>query len=283
MALSTTEIRRGAGLKDRHMSPTAGIRPYKMDKLYRHVVDDCKGQVTGCKLGGLAATTTDGHILTLKTGRGTPFDKLNIDTQATDPLPVAHASGLDISSTSQTSAKGAEYVIGGLTNPAMSFVIGTDEFFIRATFNIHDVSGTDLWLGFRKNIAFVANVGAWGTAVPVATYLDMATVFYDGTATVAAGKTQTQTTVGGATAVTTDMSLATADDGTYTAEIQVDLGGNARYLFNGASNTAAVAYQFTSGLTVVPFMAFLNTADVGDGVFMTRLECGLKSSNVRTY
>lgn len=285
MAISEAEVKRGPGIKDRHMSPTAGVRPYKLDSLYRYKYTDFKGgEVVGCKIGGLAATTTDGDQLAIRLPGGTHMgvDKLNIDTQATNPLPVQNASGLDISSPSQTSAKGAEYIFGGLTNPGLGFVIGTDEFFMRVKVTIHDASGTDLWIGFRKNIAFCANVTAFGLTPPAATYLDYATVFFDGDGAAHTNTTKTVTTVGGATAVTTTLASTTmADDVSMLVEIRVDLGGNVTYFLNGSTDASAVAYQFTSGLTVVPMIAFLNTADVADGIFLTQFECGLKAGNVR--
>lgn len=283
MSISYSDVRRAyPGIKGSQISKTAGIRPYKLDNLYRFAYDDMKGgEVVGNKIGGLAATTTDGNQLCFQTPRGIGVDKLNIDTQATNPLPVLNSLGLDISSPSQTSAKGAEYIFGGITNPALGFVVGTDAFFMRAKVKIHDVSGTDLWIGFRKNTAFVANVSAWGTAVPVATYGDLASVFFDGTASTAAGTTKTQTSLNGATAVTTDLSLATADDDVNLVEIRVDGGGNVTYLINGALSSAAAAFQFTAGITVVPMIAFLNTADVGDGVYLSQFECGLVAGNVR--
>lgn len=283
MAISLAEVRgQGRGIKNRQVSSLAGILPYKLDKLHRYAADDFKGgEVVGCKIGGLAATTTDGDKLTFKTAKGLDFDKLNIDTQATNPLPVQNASGLDLSSPSQTSAKGCEYVLGGITNPTMAFVTGTDAFFIRIKVTPHDAGGQDFWVGFRKLIAFPANAVAYGSAPPVGTYLDFATLFLDGTAGQAAGATKTQTTVGGAAAVTTDLSVATADDTAILLEVRVDQGGNVTYLVNGATNSNAVVYQFTAGLTVVPFMTFINTADVGDGLFISQLECGLQAANVR--
>lgn len=272
--MALAEVRRGPGIKNRNLSRTAGITAEKLNPSYRFVHDDMKGRWNGCQSDGTVASEVDAEINYLRTGRGTVVEKLNVNTQVSGfPFPALATVGTDLAVGNQTSAQGAEFVFGG--NNAMGnyvYTTGTDDCFIRMTFKVEDVGGGDIWVGFRK----VATFGA-----AITSYADYAAVFYDGTASTAAGTTKTQTNVGAAGAVTTDMVLATADNDVLTAEVRVDKGGNVTYLFNGVANSVAPAYQFTSALTIVPFFAYLNTADVVGKIDCSALTIGPAETNVR--
>ncbi len=272
--MALVEVRRGAGIKNRNISGTAGIQPHKLDPSYPFVHDDFKGRWNGCQSDGTVASEVDAEVNYLTTGRGTMVEKLNVNTQvSTHPFPDLATVGTDLAVGNQTSAQGAEFVFGG--NHAMgdyAFTVGTDDCFIKMTFKVDDVSGGDIWVGFRKVQAFAAAVG---------TYTDYATVFYDGTASTAAGTTKTQTNLNNAGATTTNMVLATADADVLTAEVRVDKGGNVTYLFNGATNSAAPAFVFDSTDVIVPFFCYLNTADVVGKIDASALTIGPAEANLR--
>lgn len=262
------------GIKNRQISKTAGIQPFKLDPSYRFVHEDSRGRWVGHQSDGTVASEVDAEINYCMTGQGLFVEKNNINTQVSGfPLPALTALGTDLAVCNQTSAQGAEYVFGGNhARGRCAFVIGTDEFFLKVKLSIADVSGADVQIGFRKVEAFQA---------AVASYSDYAAIFYDGTASTAAGTTKTHTELNGAGEATTNMSLATADADTLTAYISVNKGGEVRYKFNGAASTAAVYYAFDSGDTVVPFIHYLNTADVAGAIDLQEFTCGLAAGDVR--
>lgn len=272
--MALAEVRKGPGIKNRNLSKTAGITAEKLNPSYKFVHDDFKGLWTGCQSDGTVASEVNAEINYLRTGRGTVVEKLNVNTQVSGfPFPALATVGTDLAVGNQTSAQGAEFVFGG--NHAMgnyAYTVGTDDCFIKMTFKVADVGGGDIWVGFRKVEAFAA---------AVTTYDTYAAVFYDGTASTAAGTTKTQTNLNAGGAVTTNMAVATADADVLTAEVRVAKGGQATYLFNGAPNSAAVAFTFDSGDVIVPFFAYLNTADVVGAIDASALTIGPLEANVR--
>jgi hypothetical protein len=273
MALAS--LRAGSGIKDRAISDVAGIKKHKLDPSYRFAHEDGKGRCVGHQSDGTVASETTLETNYFIAGRGTFVEKFNIGTQvSTYPLPALSTNGLDLAIGNQTSAEGAEFCFGGNhARGQLAFTAGTDACFLKTSIKVADVSGVDLWVGFRKVQAFDA---------AVATYTDFASVLYDGTASTAAGVVKTQTDNDDAGETTTTMTgLATADLDVLTCLIAVDKGGNVTYYFNGALNSAAVPFQFDAGDTIVPFIAYLNTVDVAGAVELTEFTCGLAEANVR--
>lgn len=272
--MALNEVRRGPGLKNRNLSDTAGINLHKLaldDKFFYY---DGKGRWNGCQSDGTVASEVDAEINYLTDGRGNSWEKYNINTQVSGfPFPNLGTSYVDLAVCNQTNAQGAEYVPGGNDNGSpVAFTVGTHAFFMKATITIADVSGADVHIGFRKVQAFQATF---------TDYTDYAAVMYDGTASTAAGTTKTATDNDNAGETLTNMSLATADGDVLTCEITVDLGGNVRYKFNGAQDSDAVAFAFDSTDVVVPFIRYINTADVAGAIHLRELVIGLSDANVR--
>jgi hypothetical protein len=272
--MSLSEVRGGRGIKDRQISSTAGIRQHKLAQNDRFFYYDGKGRWNGCQSDGTVASEVDQEINYLTDGRGNCWEKLNINTQVSGyPFPAPGTTGTNLAIGNQTSAQGAEFVPGG--NHAMSpcaFTVGTHEFFMKYTVKVEDVGGVDLWCGFHKVATLVA--------IPTS-YDDYAAILYDGTALTAASTTKTQYDVDNAGPTTTDMSLAIADAATLSGEIKVDLGGRVTFLFNGASNSLAPSITLVAGDVFVPFIAYINTADVVGYIDLQELTVGLSDANVR--
>ena len=273
--MALAEVRRGAGLKDRHFSDTAGLRKHRLDPSDKFMHYDGKGRWSGCQSDGTVASEVDAEINYLVDGRGNPWDKININTQvATYPFPAPGTTGTDLAVCNQTSAQGAEYCPGGNTSMSpLAFTIGTHAFFMKFQIKVEDVGGVDLWCGFHTTAQAMQ-------AIPTA-YDDYFTIFYDGTAGTAASTTKTQTDVNNGGPITTNMSIAIADGAVLKGTLTCDLGGNVKYTFDSAIDSDAVAYQATSGDIFVPFIAYINTADVVGYVDLQELTVGLLDANVR--
>jgi len=172
-------------------------------------------------------------------------------------------SGLDIGM-DQTANDGVEICAGILNSNPLSFKIGEDAaFFFRVRFSIADVSGTDdCAVGFRKVEAYQANIDD---------YADMAVL------NVISGDIKIETIVGGAATVTTDTTDNWADTETHQLEVFVSNAGVVTYTIDNAAPTVTAAYTFTDALYVVPFMYFLNDADLAGAVVLLEWECGFQS------
>lgn len=273
MALAST--RRSSGIKDRAISDTAGIKAHKLDPSYKFAHFDGKGRWNGCQSDGTVASEVDGEINYLVDGNGNSWDKLNINTQVSGfPFPAPGTLGTDIAVCNQTSAQGAEYCFGGNTSLSkLAFTVGTHAFFMKGQVKLADVSGVDLWVGFHTTAQALQ-------AIPTA-YDDFFSIMYNGTASTAAGVTSTNTDVNNGGPIATDMGLATADNDTLTFELNCDKGGKVTYKFNGAVDSSAVAYTAVVGDVFVPFITYINTADVAGVVDLVYLTVGLAEANVR--
>jgi hypothetical protein len=278
MALS--EVRRGPGLKNRNFSDTAGLQLHKIAHSDKFFYTDGKGRWNGCQSDGTVASEVTAEINYLTDGRGNQWEKLNIGTQVSGfpfPAPTATlATGTNLAVGNQTSAEGAEFVPGGNTaGSPVAFTIGTHAFYMQYKVRVEDVGGVDLWLGFHT----VATLQAIPTG-----YDDYAAILYDGTASTVNSTTKTQYDVNNA-GPTTSASLftVTADDTNgveLTGEMFVSLGGQVSWKFNGQTSTSAPLVNFTAGDVVVPFIAYLNTADVAGAVILQELAIGTSDSYV---
>jgi hypothetical protein len=160
----------------------------------------------------------------------------------------------------QTADDGLEINTGVLSDNPHAYIVGTDAFFVRFRTSIVDVSGTDDFnMGFRKLEANQANVDD---------YADMA-VF-----NIESGDIKIETIVGGATTSSTDTTDNWADGEEKFVEVQVDASGTATFLIDGSAPTTTATYQFTSGLTVIPFVYFLQDTDIA-GAVPIQIEHGL--------
>ena len=225
----------------------------------KYILETFKQNPVTSKNGGGAAggTAGDENALILPT---TAFEYHILGTQ-TITAPVITSSGLNLGSMDATDNDGLELNHGVLSSQIPAFKIGTDaDFFLRARFNIEDVSGTDdCAIGFRKVEANQANIDD---------YADMAAL------NVISGDIKIETIVGGAATTTTDTTDNWADTETHELMVKVSSAGVVTYLIDGVAPTTTAAFTFTDALTVMPFFYLLNASDLHGYVNLMVWECG---------
>lgn len=209
--------------------------------------------------GGLAGVTTD-NVVNHWMLPEISFECINRGIQTTI-APVIADAGLNIARTA-TDDLGWELTRGITARSPCAFVIGTHAFYGKATFAIATVAGTDDCLfGFRKAEAYQAAVDD---------YADMAAL------NVISGAINIETIKGGAATTTTDTTDTWVDAASKTLEVYVSSAGVVTYKITGAAPTVTAAYTFTSALTVVPFLYYLNSATTNATLTLTAWEVGLQ-------
>jgi hypothetical protein len=266
MASGLAEIRRGPGIKDSQISPTAGIRRHKLSLGDRYFYDNFKGRPLCAKADGAgAATGTAADTNILFTGKNL-FEYFIIGTQ-TIVAPVIGTGGLAIGLDSgATGSEGAEYSLGITAQSPAAFTVGTDAFYMKVKLSVSVNAGvTSLYTGFRLAEAAQAAVASYntygcigilGSDIKIASELD-----------------------GNANGVvdTTDNYTAASD---VTFSVFVDLGGNFTYEIDGVPPTVTEPIQATAGDVMVPFIHFVDAASA-TVVTLKEFECGLVDANVR--
>jgi len=166
--------------------------------------------------------------------------------------PVLTAVGLDIGM-DQTAADGIELTHGITARSPVAFTVGTDAaFYVSATLKVADSSGANpLVIGFRKAEAYQATVAA---------YADYAAIGLIGTADPNTIFITTEAAGGGNT--NTDTTMTWADAAIKQLKVKVSSAGVVTYEVNNAAPTVTAAFSFTAADVVVPFMFFLNAADL---------------------
>ena len=213
-----------------------------------------------------APTGTAGDLNALITGYS-QFQWNVIGTQ-TILAPTLDAFGLNLVQDAAAAGDGLELSTGVSSLNPFQYTIGTDAaFFLRGQFKVQDASGTNpLIIGFRKLAAFDATL---------ANYTDFASIGIVGTANPNTIKIQTQIATGGV--VATDTTQTFADGATVMFEIYVSSTGVVTYKINGAAPTVTAAYTFANGTIVVPFVRFVQAADLTTQASCNYLECGFQS------
>lgn len=266
MASGLAEVRRGAGLKDRHLSKSAGIKPYKLAKDFKYFYDDFRCRPVCNAATGAAASGTTGATNLMQSDQ-VSWEYHIKGAGQTIVAPVLEADGLDIS-LDQTDNEGAEYSLGILSRNRAAFTVGTHEFYAIMKIKIADVSGTDdCAFGFRKAEAYQANIDD---------YDEMACL------NVISGDVYMETILNGAATTSTDTTDNVADGESVTLGVFVDLGGNVRYEVNNAKPTVSASFKFDAGEVVVPFFFFLQATTSPGKVHLQEFECGLKEADVRS-
>ena len=272
MASGLAEIRRGAGLKNRHFSDTAGLRVHKLALDDRFVYENFKGGLPSlvADLGGGAATTTGINVL--NTGKN-QFELAVIGTQ-TVMYPALGTGGYDFKGDDGAAGSdGFELTCGVTAQSKMAFTVGTDEFYLKFKFSVADQSGmASLYAGFRLAEAYQASIAGYDTygaiginRVNAATAADIVIADeLDGDA--------------GAVVDTTD-NYTEGDN--LTLGVYVDLGGNFRYTINGVAPTTTQAFQATAADVLVPFIIMIDHTDTPGATIFKEFECGLIDANVR--
>lgn len=164
----------------------------------------------------------------------------------------------------QTDDDGVELCAGIINSNNMAFEIGeSPAFFLRVRFSIADVSGTDdCAIGFREAEAYQAAIDD---------YTDMAVL------NVISGNITIETILNGAATVSTDTTNNWLDTETHQLAVFVSNTGVVTYTIDNAAPIVTAAYTFTDGLYVVPFIYFLNSADLAGAVNILEYECGFQS------
>lgn len=140
------------------------------------------------------------------------------------------------------------------THMDKQFIVGQGTFSMYARIYVDDVSGVDpMVMGFRKKAAYAA---------ALATNTDYATIGLIG----AAGDIKSGTQVASGGQVTTDTTLNWADAETHELEVRVASTGVVTWYVDGQQVNKTTTYTFTAGLTVIPFVSELQTADVAANV-----------------
>lgn len=226
--------------------------------------------------GNALPVATDATTNVLITPQGTLY-ATNINAQ-TLLAPVSAATGLNVSGDA-TAGDGFDITLQypGATNAAAKFIfgaIGTEKlgFFVEVKATLQDVSGIgELFVGFRKNEAYAA---------ARASYTDYVGVLVDGTKIEAA----TQVATGGETV--TDSGKVVADGAALVMRVEVDYNGVASCFTNYNNTTGLLTtdgtvykvakvppYTFTSGLSVVPFIRFIQDTDIST-MTINYVKCG---------
>lgn len=180
--------------------------------------------------------------------------------------PIITAVGWDIGM-DQTAADGIELTNGILARCPVAFVVGTDApFFFKVRAKVADASGANPFIiGFRKAEAYQAVHTA---------YADYAAIGIVGTANPNTIQTLTEAAGGGTT--TTDTTQTWADNAIKTLGVFVTAAGVVTYQIENAAPTVVAAFSFTAADVVVPFLYFLQAADVCDTLELIDWECGLQ-------
>ena len=161
------------------------------------------------------------------------------------------------------------------------FTVGTSPaFYIKVEFSVADISDTDkVVVGFAKDEAFDATV---------ADYNDLATI---GIVADAAGVVSTNTIVGGASNIVTELTSVVdwTDNDIKGFKVLVSKTGKVTYEISDNGDSAgtsgstygtsaqAVAYTFTDGLNVVPYWYHIHAAASSADVIWREFEFGLQS------
>lgn len=172
-------------------------------------------------------------------------------------FPITSATGLNIVG-DLVQNDGLEIFGGVLGGSGRPFVVGTDPaFYFCSTLAQNDVSGqTILRVGFRKVEAMNA---------VFANYDTYATIGPD------AGTINISTELAGAGIVTTDTTDDAADASVHKYCVNVSAAGAVTYTIDGAAPTVTAAVTLTSGISVIPFVHFVESGDAATDTIDMRL------------
>ena len=165
--------------------------------------------------------------------------------------PYATVNGLPLS-LDAVNDEGMELSAPVGTNSPKEFTIGVHDFSMIAKINLDDISGTDaLYVGFRKKAAHTADPND---------YTDMATLGLDANA----GALKIMTALNNAAVDSTATTDTWANGETRELEIRVFKDGSVKFFVDGVERTSVqtTAFEFDATDVVIPFISFLNTANV---------------------
>lgn len=211
--------------------------------------DNFKFQPLSSKVGGGAATGVAGDNNVL----GTVLNlwQWNVIGTQTILAPINDVFGLNLASQDATSGDGIELTLGQDVNNPASYIVGqSNAISFEMEFKVQDVSGCNpLIIGLRKVQAFDATLS---------NYTDFVAIGIVGTA--GDFQIETQKTTGGV--ITTDTTQNAVDGAIFRLKINVSSTGVVTYQINSQAPTVVAAYTFTNGLQIMPFIRFVQAADL---------------------
>jgi hypothetical protein len=232
-------------------------------------------------------TASQGLVCSVLTPRGNYMEWFQTTAQTLHP--VGHASGLVISG-DLVNNECNEFVPGGNDlNSALGFVVGTDNFFAKATLEITDVSGSDqLLVGFRKPQTYGVPTSFLTTGDGI--YTDFVGIGFAATAANPNPVNVSSDLNNSGSALVQSTGFTWADTTIHSLEVQC-IGRSARFLINGvplggsvafnalgaaitAQATKTAAYTFDSGDTMIPFIFVRHDASTPGAVYLRELEIG---------
>lgn len=217
---------------------------------------------------GVAPTGVDGDVNLMYMQDGCLMEQFIIGTQ-TIIAPRMSATGLDIE-LDNTNAEGAEYNFGARNNAKHAYTIGTSAaFFVEAQFTVEDLSGcAPLMIGFRKveaNNKVIANYTDYFCAGLNSATSALNVVLLD------------ELNGGGQTATDSTDAWTGGDTGTATIRVLVSASGVCTYTIDGVAPSVTNAMTFDNTDVVMPFIHFLNGADVAGAVSLNSFKCGFQA------
>jgi hypothetical protein len=217
---------------------------------------------------GAAPSGANGDVNLMYLQDGCIMEQFIIGTQ-TIIAPRMSANGLAIE-LDNTNAEGVEYNFGARNNAKHAYTIGTSAaFFVEATFTVADISGcAPLVVGFRKveaNNAVVAN------------YTDYFAAGLNSATSATNVVLMDELNSGGQTLTDSTDAWTGGDGGTTTIRVLVSASGVCTYTIDGGAPSATNAMTFDNADVVMPFIAFLNGADVAGEVALSTFKCGFQA------
>jgi len=217
---------------------------------------------------GAAPSGADGDVNLMYLQDGCLMESFIIGTQ-TILAPRMSANGLAIE-LDNTNAEGVEYNFGARSNAKHAYTIGTSAaFFFSATLTVVDLSGcAPLMVGFRR---VAANNSV------IADYTDYFCAGLN-TATSITEVVLLDELNGGGQTITNSTTVWTGGDtGTTTIRVLVSAAGVCTYTIDGGAPAVTNAVTFDNADVVMPFIHFLNGADVAGEVALTAMSCGFQA------
>lgn len=216
---------------------------------------------------GAAPTGVNGDVNLMYLQDGCLMEQFIIGTQ-TIIAPRMNANGLNLA-LDNTAAEGSEYNFGARNNAKHAYTIGTSAaFFIEATIYVEDYSACDpLMVGFRKVEANNATL---------ASYTDYACIGINQATSAANATILSELNSGGQTATNTTDALA-AEPNSFSVKVLVSAAGVVTFEVDGSAASVAPSYTFDNGDVVMPFIHFLQGADVTTDVDLQNLKIGFQA------
>ena len=217
---------------------------------------------------GAAPSGATGDVNLMYMQDGCLMEQFILGAGQTILAPRMTANGLNLA-LDNTATEGAEYNFGARNNAKHAYTIGTSAaFFIEATIYVEDLSGCDpLMVGFRKVEANNATFASYTDYVGIG--LNQAT---SGTNVVILDELNS----GGQTATNTTDAWG-GDTSAQTIKVLVSAAGVVTFEVNGSAASAAPSFTFDNTDVVMPYIHFVQGADVTSEVSLQNLKIGFQA------